>query len=855
MGKSSKKKKQNAQQQSKQKPALPATSWVDKLEHPRSAVIFGLLLLVYLLFFYEPLAFQGLELGGADLVSMIGKFHQIWEFQKQTGEHALWNPAIFSGMPFYHLYKPLAVSIDTFLNATHFLFNWRIWFFWLGGLGMFFLLRYLKIPTIAAALAAFVFVMMPHYQALIAVGHNTKFRALMWTPWVVLTFWHFFTHRTTAGALWFGLFFTLLMRTQHYQIIFYVMTFLIFIGSVPYIKMIFTRDWKSFRKLNLLLLGIIIATSLAIAQQVLPIKEYTPYSTRGGQAVHIEKTVTQKEKKGVGLDYATRWSYSITEFWNLLIPKFHGGTSNEKYTGDSVPQLKNQTIPAYWGSMPFTQSYEYLGILSAFLALLGLIFYWESPFIKSIFAFNILAFLLSLGKNFMVFYKLFFYYVPYFDKFRVPSMILTMVMFTTAILAAFGVKGLLENKWQEKRFQKPLAFTIGGFLILLIIPLLFGSSFSLTAPGEIERFSRFYGAENARRFVEMLRQARLDILTSSTLRTLGFFVSGIALLLLWYKKIIQRDIAITAIAILAIMDMGSISHQYLNGKYVDKEQLKQQTYRKTSLDQILEKDTSYFRVAPPLQSITNDTRWSYYYHSIGGYSPAKLQVFQDIIDNNLFHSVDPKIPFNLNIISMLNGKYLVARRAWQHPSLKVLAQDPTSKQFLILNQKAVPRAFFVDTVRVLADPVKRLQFMNTPDFDPLHMAILEKPIPHNIQLPDSFSISINHYDPNRMELTYFASQPGLLVVSEAYYPKGWKAILDGKKELEILKTNHMLRSMFVPEGNHTVQLVFYPETFYASVRLSWTGMAIFYIGLLLQLVRVIKKDLDTIKRWLSLKIQ
>jgi len=216
MAKGKKKKKQAQTQKEQAKKQPQYLSIVTRLEHPRSALFFAGILLIYLLFFYAPLAFDGLELGGADLISMIGKFHQIWEFQKQTGEHALWNPAMFSGMPFYHLYKPLAISIDTFLNSTKFLFNWRIWFFWLGGLGMFFLLRYMKIPVIGAALAAFAFIMMPHYQALIAVGHNTKFRALMWTPWVVLAFWHFINRRTVAGALWFGLLFTLLMRTQHY---------------------------------------------------------------------------------------------------------------------------------------------------------------------------------------------------------------------------------------------------------------------------------------------------------------------------------------------------------------------------------------------------------------------------------------------------------------------------------------------------------------------------------------------------------------------------------------------------------------------------------------------------------------
>ena len=84
-----------------------------------------------------------------------------------------------------------------------------------------------------------------------------------------------------------------------------------------------------------------------VAQPLFVIRDYTPYSTRGGNSISIDNKQTEKDKKGVGFDYATNWSYSIGEFWNLIIPKFHGGTSQEKYTGDSVPQLKNRTIPAY----------------------------------------------------------------------------------------------------------------------------------------------------------------------------------------------------------------------------------------------------------------------------------------------------------------------------------------------------------------------------------------------------------------------------------------------------------------------------------------------------------------------------
>ncbi len=837
-------------------PKLPqdTSSWLDSLNTPRATAIFAGALLLFIMLFYSPLVFEGKEMGGADIVSMFGMYHQVWEYQKTCDEPVLWNPAMFAGMPYYFQYQPLAYSIDTLINKLKPLINWRILFFWIGGMGMFFLLRYLNLPAIAAMAGALLFILMPHYQALISVGHNTKFRALMWVPTVTLTFLYFINKRTLTATLLFAWAFALLMRTQHYQIIYYAMLFLVFIGLPPYIQLIRQKHWPAFTRLNGLFLISVAIVILSVAQQVLPIREYAHYSTRGGQAVSINTTdVNTKEKKGVGFDYATQWSYSISEFWNFIIPRFHGGTSNERYTGDAVPQLKNKTIPAYWGTMPFTQSYEYLGILAVVLAIMGAIFYWQSTFVRSVVIFIGFALLLSLGKHFAAFYKLFFYYMPYFDKFRVPSMVLTMVMFAVALLAAYGIKGLVEEKWREAPYQKVVWGTLGFFILLTLIPLLFGSTFSLTAPGELERFSRFYGPDNARQFIELLRQARLDILTSSSLRTLGFLIVAGGLLWALSKGWMGKSSTLAILGILAIMDIGWLSHSYLADKYVDIEQLKRQAYKKTALDHYLEKDTSYFRVAPPLQSITNDTRWSYYYHSIGGYSAAKLQVFQDIVDNNLFNPVDTHVPFNLNIISMLNGKYLVARRAWQHPQLKPVAQDNSTQLVLLENQAALPRAFFVDSVKVIADPVQRLTFMNTPDFNPGKLALLEQPLTAPIQAPDSAWARISHYEPNRITVEVYTSAPALLVLSEVYYPRGWTATLDGQTPLEIYKTNHLLRSMRIPAGNHTVELTFHPRTFYTAVTLSRTGFGILYLGLLFQLILYLRSNPQVWQRFRSLK--
>lgn len=821
---------------------------VEIFEQPRNIIIFFVLLFFFIAFFYKPLAFDGLEVGGSDVVSGIGKTHQIKEFQKKTGKHTLWNPYIFAGMPIYQRHNPVVWSIDVILNKLDVILDWRVWYLWAGALGIFLLIKYLGLSAITGIFSAIGFILMPHFHALIVVGHFAKFRALMWIPYVLLTFLMLLNRRDLLSTLLFSLAFSLQMRTQHYQIIFYTLLLLLFSGIVPYARLAVEKKWKDFLKLTGLVIASIVLVILVVAQPLLVIRDYTPYSTRGGNSISIDNKQTEKDKKGVGFDYATNWSYSIGEFWNLIIPKFHGGTSQEKYTGDSVPQLKNRTIPAYWGVLPFTQSYEYMGIFLVFLALIGILFRWNHPLVKSLTFLTILALFLSLGKHFALLYKMLFYYLPYFDKFRAPVMILTLVMFNLSILSAFGLDFLMNADFSKKEFQRKLYIISGFFVVFIIIPLIFGSSFSLSQPNEFQRYVSQYGQDGARQVIEMLRNARLDILKSSSLRSLLILILGLGLIYSLKKEWFSKGVIAIGILILTSFDLGLISHTYLEGKFTNIEQIEKQIYGINALDPIIKQDTTLFRVAPPLPDIGNDTRWCYNYQSIGGYSAAKLQVIQDLIENNIPKSVSPSLPFNTSIYNMLSVKYIISNRRLSDPSLQYLGSDKANNLNLFFNREQLPRAFFVKNFEVFSDGTERLRFMNRSDFNPAEIALLEKPLTEDVSAPDSSWARVIHFEPDKVIIKTFTDKKALMVVSEVYYPKGWYAYLDDGAELEIYKTNHILRSVIIPSGQHTITMQFKPVAYYTGVRLSLIGLIIIYIGLPLL---IFQNYQNPIKNWLK----
>ena len=167
-----------------------------------------------------------------------------------------------------------------------------------------------------------------------------------------------------------------------------------------------------------------------------------------------------------------------------------------------------------------------------------------------------------------------------------------------------------------------------------------------------------------------------------------------------------------------------------------------------------------------------------------------------------------------------------------------------------MNEAQLPRAFFVKEFQVFSDGVERLKFMNRPDFNPAVTALLQKTLSEEVSAPDSSWARVQHFKPDKVVIEAYTDKKALMVISEVYYPVGWHAYLDSGNEMEIYKTNHILRSVIVPTGLHTITMEFKPATFYTGVRLSMLGWAITYIGLLLLILRTYKNQ---IKAWFGRK--
>ena len=204
----------------------------------RNPILFVICLIMLLIILY-PIAFKGLRPGGVDVIGSKGSSHQITGHRKATGEDALWNPHIFSGMPTYHRISGKAFSLDTIIQLYLGKILYRyIWLYLVGFIGMFYLLRFFKLSWWTSAFCALGFILIPHYMSILSIGHFQKFRPVMYMPFVTFFFISFLNKKNLLWLIGFIFSFSVQIRTHHYQVIFYQIIILVFLGLFYLINII-----------------------------------------------------------------------------------------------------------------------------------------------------------------------------------------------------------------------------------------------------------------------------------------------------------------------------------------------------------------------------------------------------------------------------------------------------------------------------------------------------------------------------------------------------------------------------------------------------------------------------------------
>ncbi|MCB5262290.1 MAG: hypothetical protein M0Q16_09470, partial [Candidatus Cloacimonetes bacterium] len=216
-----------------------------------------LIALLYLIVsaLYFPVAYQGMAPQASDITQWRGAANSIIEYNAEHKDPALWTQNMFSGMPAYMISFPNRYPfLESITRLTDKVINWRIFLLFIGGLGIFVLLRQLKMDPWICFFGAIAFIFSCHWAGLLEIGHNTKFRAIMYIPWV---FWAVLRLKDKPNLLSLGLLATFLitqLRENHPQITYYLYLFIGMYWIYQLIESIKAKDLKKFGIWTLLLI-------------------------------------------------------------------------------------------------------------------------------------------------------------------------------------------------------------------------------------------------------------------------------------------------------------------------------------------------------------------------------------------------------------------------------------------------------------------------------------------------------------------------------------------------------------------------------------------------------------------------
>jgi hypothetical protein len=779
----------------------------------RDLLCIGFLYLITLVLFrgivFDNMAFSA----GGDTANALTYAHVGDEIKKEEGVDPLWMPQFFSGMPTFgnvH-YIPHNVSyaqrlivgvLDLFyLNRK---WSWFVVFYFLCGVFTFLLLRVWKLSQVAALLGAITFMLSPYGIGLAAEGHGSKLMALSYLPLTFLLTHLLFERR---DLLSFGLLSAAigtLLLTNHMQIVYYV-----FIVLGLYLLYHIVRDFRENTLLipaktalfaGALIIGICISSYIYLS-----VYEYAQYSIRGGG--------TAGAKGGLTWEYATNWSFHPAELLTLAVPSFFGFSSGMYH------HWQQYQVPMYWGTMPFNTSTVYVGVIPVFLAVVALVYKRNA---KTIF-FAILTgivLLMSFGKHFSILYEVLFNLLPFFNKFRAPAMILHLIAFSFAVLGAFGLDFLLGGigkEFNREKFKKALFYLLGTVGGLLVLGVIMGSSlvelFGFTFLSDQEQSL----ARNAE-FVHAMRTARFDLLAKDYVKFVILLGATIGAIILYLNATIKAGTFSAIILGILLIDLFIIDTKFIDPKpQTDLEQ----TFQPNATVNFLKQQPGLFRVFPLGDLYQSETSFQYFgLQSIGGYSPAKLKIYQTMVDSCLYRGPDASFPLNMNVVNMLNAKYLVANGQLPPDRFKLVFTDEAKRMLTYENPQALPRAFFVGKTIVANSDREVFSLLNSADFNPATTAIVEKQPGQPCAPPDSnATVTIAEYKSRRIVIATNNTAQSLLVLGDIYYPAGWKAFVDGT-ETEIYKTNYILRSIVVPPGRHEVVFTFEPTYYDLGWKLS-----------------------------------
>lgn len=840
-----------------------------------------ILAFVVIAYGYAPQVLEGKIVNQSDISSWEGMANEIVSWNKANpGERTLWTNSMFGGMPATSISVIYEGDFTQYLYDLFFTGARPASYLLISLVGGFLLMLAFGCNVYLAFLGAIAISFCSYNMQIIQVGHNSKMVAIAFMPWVLAAVVYAYRKCAFWGALLFAFALSFQIKANHPQITYYLAMIIVGYGIWQLCKAVKEKALPKFFRTSAIVL---VAGLLGIATNInhlWPTYEYAQHTMRGGtellpddsSSATQETTPGKKTRKGLDLEYATQWSYGIEETMNLMIPNFNGGASAGSLDRDSdtynalkkggyqgAEQIIKQ-LPLYWGPQPFTAGPMYMGAISVFLFVLGF-FVLRGGIRWWIGGVSLLALMLGWGYHLMPVSEFFFNWAPMYNKFRTVSMILVILQVLIPVLGVVAANEILfgeDYAGKKQRVQRglywALGLTAGVSALFAIVPSLAGSFISSSdgqLPGEI---------------AVALADDRASLLSADAWRSVFFIVAAfVVIVLAWRFRKLKPATAAIILAVLVLVDLWSVDKRYLNESHFVTRREFSNAFAKRPVDEIILQDKDpHYRVLDLSVNTFNDAYVSYHHKTIGGYSPAKLQRYQDLIERNISPEIgalaaqmgniqtieDAQNALGyLPVLSMLNTKYIILGSS----------VPPVENNYRLGN------AWFVKDIVPVGNANEEIAALST--IDPARQAVITEEfilendalgaqvgiLAANREAEDSVvDMSLNNfielesYAPNRLVYNYSSNKPQITLFSEVYYNPGWEATITpvsgGEAQpLEIFRANWILRGAVVPAGDYKIEFTFNPPCFEKGEVYSMISSGILLVLLLGGLVAMFLK--------------
>lgn len=816
-----------------------------KKYYPQLIVIAAFAIIAWL---YAYPALSGKELSQGDNVNWKGMAHEAKQEYEKTNQPVLWSNAMFGGMPTYTFFLGKTNNYVFYIeNALESVFPKPGYFFFISMVCFFLLLRVMGVNRWLAGIGAIAYAFSTYNPTIIAAGHDTKMISMAYMPGVIAGVMLLYRGRYLLGAALAGICFALMFSMQHFQIVMYMGIILLglFVGQL--VIAFRQGKFKQFLIASLLTGAVLALGTGPSLQAFLSTMEYSKLTMRGGQSELTINKAPGETKKNGGLDkdYAFRWSNSIGETFTILVPYLYGGSSAEDashapVTSDAIGG-QAEKLPMYWGPQPFLAGPVYFGAAICFLFLLGMLVI-RSPHKWWMAAVSLLAIVMSWGKNFPTFNYWIFDHVPYMNVFRTPSMVLVIPELIFPLVGVWGLQDVLSNySSPEARKEiwkkvKLAAIITGG--LALILGLGASMFFDFTNPQNDAPYKQI---------LSYLKEDREAMARNSGLLSAFYIAAAAGLLWAYLKGKIKSAYLMAGLACIVAIDLIPTSWRYLNeNNYSDPDQYAAQFEPRPVDKQIyaMAGNDPYYRVLDLSKDTYNDAIQAYFHKVVGGYSPAKMEAYQDLIDVQMNGQ-----KFNASVLDMLNTRFIIVPGGQQ-------GQPP----HVIPNPNASGNAWFVKNIKLVQTADEDILALNAPslgdtthtpdDFHPKETAIIRNSYAGDLKgfqpaVDSGAYVRLSQYGLNDIHYESSNAAAGLAVFSDIWYPYGWKAYVDGK-ETPIIRADYVLRALRLPPGKHKIDFVFHPKKFYTGNAIAGFSSAVLLLLLAGAIVMAMrsKKTLD-----------